>query len=159
MHRYQRMLGRLGSWSPFRWLLSKVLSPLDLRLRDSRFAPSKLGVDYPLGYLTTTGRTSGEPRTVPLLFCELPFDGDRVRYAVAATNFGTKHHPGWSYNLDAAPVATFEIEGANHTVTAARLDGPEADIARDRLRAIWPAYATYRDRTTRDIRIYTLTVT
>lgn len=148
---YQRTVRRISSWPAFRWLLSKFLTPLDLKLRNTRFAPSKLGVDFPLCYLTTTGRMSGEPRTVPLLYIAVA-NG----YGVAATNFGTEHHPAWSYNLDAEPHAIVEIDGVATPVLARRASGEDADAIWHRLRDIWPAYDTYRDITDREVRVYEL---
>ena len=40
--------------------------------------------------LTTKGRTSGEPRTAPLIYAE---DGDR--YVIVASQGGAPEHPGW----------------------------------------------------------------
>lgn len=153
MNIYERTVRRISSWPGFRWLLSKILTPLDLKLRNTRFAPSKLGVDVPLCYLTTTGRTSGEPRTVPLLYTTVA-DG----FGVAATNFGTKHHPGWSYNLDANPHAVIEVDGVSTPVVAHPATGDEAAAIWRQLQAVWPAYDTYRDIADREIRVYALSV-
>lgn len=142
---------RLATTGPFRWLLSKILSPLDVRMKNSRFAPSRLGVNVPLCYLTTTGRKSGESRMTPLLFIET----DRG-YAVAATNFGTAHHPGWSYNLDADPHATIEIDGTSTPVVADRMPAEKAEAIWEQLCQVWPAYETYRETTDRDVRVYEL---
>ena len=120
MNLYQRTLRRMATLDWVRRLLSKVLAPLDLKLRNTRFAPSKLGIGVPLCYLTTTGRKSGEPRVVPLLFVE-----HDAGYAVAATNFGPEHHPGWPYHLEADPGAPIEIDGAE-SAGSARLPA-EAD--------------------------------
>ena len=48
--------------------------------------------------LTTTGRTSGEPRTTPLIYAE---DGDR--YVIIASQGGAPEHPGWYRNLPRIP--------------------------------------------------------
>src|SRR5215467_7828527 len=48
--------------------------------------------------LTTTGRTSGEQRTVPLIYAQ---DGDR--YVIIASKGGAPEHPGWYKNLDKSP--------------------------------------------------------
>jgi len=148
---YERTMRRLSKTAPMRWLLSKILTPLDMWLRNSRFAPSRLGLTVPLCYLTAIGRMSGEPRTVPLLYVQT---GNG--FADAATNFGTEHHPGWAYNLDANPLATIEIDGAPTQVTAKQVSGPEADVIWARLHDIWPAYDTYREVTERDVRVYEL---
>ncbi len=152
MNVYQRFWRRAGGWAPVRWLLSKILTPLDVALRNTRFAPSKFGVDMPLCYLTTTGRHSGEPRVAPLLFADL---GNEV-IGVAATNFGTESHPGWSYNLDAQPEATVEIDGTSRKVVARRATDDEGAAVIEQLSHTWPAYDTYQEIAPRDIRIYVL---
>lgn len=49
-------------------------------------------------YLTTTGRKTGKPRRVPVLFLR---DGER--YWVMASNYGTERHPAWSGQLAGNP--------------------------------------------------------
>ncbi|MCZ7534331.1 MAG: nitroreductase family deazaflavin-dependent oxidoreductase [Acidimicrobiia bacterium] len=152
MNLYQRTLRRMATLDWVRRLLSKVLAPLDLKLRNTRFAPSKLGIGVPLCYLTTTGRKSGEPRVVPLLFVE-----HDAGYAVAATNFGTEHHPGWAYNLEADPAALIEIDGEESAVSARLLDEAEAASLWPKFGAVWPAYDTYQQIAPRDIKMFALT--
>lgn len=60
----------------------------------------------PLVLLTTTGRTSGEERTWPLL---APRDGDT--YLFAASNRGHDHHPAWYLNLETNPAVTVRDGG------------------------------------------------
>lgn len=155
---YQRSLMRLSRTTPGRLALSKILTPLDLRLKNSRFAPTRFGLDLPLCYLTTTGRTSGEPRTVPLLFLREPItDHAPDAYAVAATNFGTDHHPGWSYNLDATSSGTLEIGDEHFTVSSRLLSERESAHMWPKFETIWPAYGTYRQIAPRDVKVYLLT--
>jgi deazaflavin-dependent oxidoreductase (nitroreductase family) len=143
---------RLGRTTAMRWTLSKVLTPLDMALRNTRFAPSRFGLGAPLCFLTTSGRHSGKPRTVPLLY--VPFDGDAV--AVAATNYGQEDHPGWSYNLESEPRAQLEVEGVTNTVIARRANEHESARVWPRFDAIWPAYETYRNIAARDIKVFIL---
>ena len=51
-------------------------------------------VGAPVLLLTTTGRRSGEERTVPLLYLEV---GENL--VVVASNGGTARHPAWWSNL------------------------------------------------------------
>jgi deazaflavin-dependent oxidoreductase (nitroreductase family) len=149
---------RLSKTKAARLLLSKVLTPLDLRLKNSGFAPTRFRLDLPLCYLTTMGRTSGEPRIVPLLFIGQPTsEGEPGAFAVAATNFGTEHHPGWSYNLDATPSGVLEIGDKSFSVTSRLLSEQESAAMWPRFEAIWPAYGTYRQIAPRDIKVYLLT--
>ena len=133
--------------------MSKVLHPLDMRFKGTRFAPSTFGgTDVPLCFLTTTGRTSGQPRTVPLLY--VPVDDGAV--AVVATNFGRDHHPGWSANLTATPEATLEVDGVHRPVVARRAAEDEALSIWKRFDRIWPGYEKYREIAPRERRVFVL---
>lgn len=151
MNLYQSSMRRLSRTAWFRKLLSRVLTPLDMRLRNTRFAPSNFGVDFPLCYLTSSGRRSGKPRTVPLLYVRTD-DGP----AVVATNFGTEHHPGWSYNLDADPAAVLEIDEKSVDVMAHRLSRADSESLWPAFDQVWPGYEVYRTIAPRDIKMYVL---
>jgi len=152
MGTYQRTLTKLSKTAALRWTLSKLITPLDMRLKGSRFAPSTFGVDMPLCYLTTTGRHSGKPRTVPLLFV-VPSSGGR---AVAATNFGRESHPGWAYNLEADSSATLEIDGDVMSVHARKANDTELQQLWPLFDGVWPGYESYRDIAPRDIKAFVL---
>ena len=149
---YQRAMRRLSKTSGLRWVLSKILTPLDMKLKGSRFAPSTFGLDMPLCFLTTTGRKSGESRTIPLLFIET----DTGAPAIAATNFGHQTHPAWALNLEATPAAIFELDGESREVTARRASAEEAADLWPRFDGIWPAYEDYREISHRSIKVFIL---
>ena len=149
---YQRTLTKLSRTSALRWVLSKTITPLDLKLKGSRFAPSRFGLDVPLCYLTTTGRSSGEQRTVPLLFVVAPSGGR----AVAATNFGRESHPGWAFNLEAEPSATLEVEDEVMSVHARMASDEEAAELWPLFDGIWPGYESYRENAPRAIKMFIL---
>jgi len=96
--------------------------------------------------LTTTGRRSGQPRTVMVQFFP---DGDDL--VVVAANAGMPTHPGWYLNLTEAPRAKVEVEGRQFDVRAQDLSPAEATAFWPRVLAIAPDYAKYRQRTTRSI--------
>ncbi len=149
---YQRSLEKLATTGLARWTLARVLAPLDMRFKDSRLAPSRFGVDFPLCFLTTKGRSSGKPRTVPLFFVENPLG----RPTVAATNFGQEHHPSWALNLEADPHATVEIEGTSQDVVARNATSSETAELWPLFDGVWPGYETYRDIAPRDIKVFIL---
>jgi deazaflavin-dependent oxidoreductase (nitroreductase family) len=153
MNPYQRMMRRLARNPAMRWTMSKVMTPLDLKLRNTRFAPSRLGMHAPLCYLTTTGRSSGTPRTVPLLYVAV---GVVESYAVVATNWGTEHHPAWAGNLEADPAAMLEIDGVARPVTARGASEDEAATIWRQFDRIWPGYERYREIAPRDIKVFVL---
>lgn len=142
----------LSTTAWMRFLLSKILTPLDMQLKGTRFAPSTFGMDMPLCYLTTVGAQSGLERTVPLLFIE----ADSGATAVAATNFGTDRHPGWAYNLEANPRATIEIEGRTKQVVARAASDTEKAQLWPRFDGVWPGYEQYREIAPRDIKMFLL---
>ena len=76
--------------------------------------------------LTTTGRKSGQARTVGLTYYP---DGDDV--IVVASNGGSDHPPAWFLNLQAEPRVKLRL-GRQVVVATARIGAPE-----ERAR-LWP---------------------
>ena len=68
----------------------------------------------PLLLLTTTGRRSGRPWTVPLMY---QTDGDG--WVLVASNGGSDRHPSWWLNLRSNPDASIQIGRELHRVSAA----------------------------------------
>ena len=101
--------------------------------------------------LTTTGRRSGKPRTVPLLYV---LDGDA--FVVVGSQGGHDTHPAWYLNLRANSAATVQIGGRVIPVRAEEL--PEEDRARlwTSLVGAYGSYDEYRTRTDRKFPILTL---
>lgn len=152
MNPYERMMRRLSTTDWFRRVLSRVLTPLDMRLRHSRFAPSRFGMNAPLCFVTVPGKKSGEPRTVPLLYIET-----RDGYSVAGTNFGREDHPAWVHNFQAAGSGTIEIDGVTQVISIRRLDSRETADLWPSFDSVWPGYRKYREIARRDIRVFLLT--
>ncbi len=102
--------------------------------------------------LVHKGARSGNEYRTPLSFVEL---GDG--YGLAATNWGQKHHPGWSANLMAHPDVTIEHHGKTVPVRARRLDEAEKERLWPRFVDMWPAYGEYLKRSgERNIRLFVL---
>jgi deazaflavin-dependent oxidoreductase (nitroreductase family) len=101
--------------------------------------------------LTTTGRRSGQRRTVPLTYM---LDGDR--YVLVASNGGTDRHPAWWLNLSADPRAQVQVGGQAYEVTASTADGEERARLWPRLKAMNPFYGWYEQTTSRRIPIVIL---
>lgn len=152
MGMYQRTVTRLSTTRSLRWTLSKVASPLDMRFKGTRFAPSTFGVDLPLCFLTTTGRRTGKRRTVPLFFASTPVGSP----AIVATNFGQESHPGWALNLEADPLASLEIEGHSRLVAARQASTAESAALWPLFDGFWPGYSEYREIAPRDIKVFVL---
>ncbi len=105
----------------------------------------------PVCLLTTTGRRSGEPRTVALLYLE---DGADV--ILVASKGGMPHHPQWYLNLEANPDAELQIGSVKRTVQARRVPAEEKAVLWPRLVAMYRDFADYQAHTSRDIPVLRL---
>ncbi len=139
---------RFGSWLA-RTMAARV-DPWLYRVSKGRFTSTGVPT-VPQLVLTTTGRRSGQPRSVQLGYLD---EGDD--FVVVASNFGQEHHPAWSYNLTADPVATVEVDGDRIDVTATEVTGADKDAVWPRLDEVVPQFRVYRTRTDREIHIYRL---
>ena len=82
--------------------------------------------------LTTTGRTSGQERSVILGYLEDSADGNVL--VTLAMNGWIEGHPAWWLNLQAQPEAVVQLDGEEpRQVRARAAEGAE----RDRLWALW----------------------
>ncbi|HXS46496.1 MAG TPA: nitroreductase/quinone reductase family protein [Solirubrobacterales bacterium] len=95
----------------------------------------------PMLLLTTVGRRSGLPRTVPVIFVR---DGES--YVISSENFGQRRPAAWPLNLDANPRAVVQVGSTVMNCTARRLGEREANRYWERLVDAWPAHDTYRQR-------------
>lgn len=102
--------------------------------------------------LTTTGRRSGRPRTVPLIYGE---DGEG--YVVVASKGGAPDHPHWYRNLEADP--NVEIQVGDHVMdaTAGTATGERRQRLWRMMVEIWPDYDGYAEKTGREIPVVVLT--
>ena len=101
--------------------------------------------------LTTTGRRSGEPRTVALTYVP---DGDD--YVVVASNGGADRHPAWWLNLERTPRATVQVGRTVVPVVAHAADPHERARLWPKLTAANPFYARYEQLTERPIPVVVL---
>jgi len=101
--------------------------------------------------LTTRGRLTGQPHTVPLLYLR---DGDR--FLVIASYGGRDRHPEWYLNLLADPSVTARVADRKVVLTARTASSAERDEWWPRVVASYGDYAVYQTRTDREIPIVTL---
>jgi deazaflavin-dependent oxidoreductase (nitroreductase family) len=151
---YYRLGSRLGHTRLFRAIAPRVLTPLD-RFLYPRTRGRLISVGAPVVpvlMLTTTGRRSGDPHEVPLLYLTRG-DGEVL---VVASNWGRKRHPGWSANLIADPAAVVQRGDDRFPVTARLLDAAEKAKVWPAVCELWPAYATYERVSGRDVRVFAL---
>ena len=101
--------------------------------------------------LTTTGRRSGQPRTLPLACFP---DGDD--WIVVASNGGQDHPPAWWLNLQARPDALVQLGRERRAVRAQLATGAERERLWPELKRRNPAYARYERKTSREIPVVIL---
>ncbi len=105
----------------------------------------------PVCLITTTGRKSGQKRTVALIYLE---DGDRV--VLVASKGGMEHHPQWYLNMETNPDVEVEIGTTITPMRARRASDAEKAEYWPRLLEIYPDYADYQARTKRNIPVMIL---
>ena len=105
----------------------------------------------PLLLLTTTGARSGKPYTTPVMY--LP-DGDRL--AVFASKGGAPTHPDWYHNLVAHPTVTLEVGTDTFEAHASVATGEERDKLFARQAELYPQFAEYQKKTSRQIPVVVL---
>ena len=117
-----------------------------VRISGGRIGWKALGM--PVLELTTTGRKSGEPRTVMLTS---PLQ-DGGAFVVVGSKGGDDDHPAWFLNLRANPAVEVSVGGAPRRPMHARIA-----TAEERAR-LWPKvtadhqnYAGYQTKTAREI--------
>jgi deazaflavin-dependent oxidoreductase (nitroreductase family) len=107
--------------------------------------------NLPVVLLTTTGRKTGKPRTVPL--CSLR-DGDDV--VVIASYGGLDQPPAWWLNLEADPQAEVQDGRTLRRVVARTASPDERARLWAEVTARAPGYLEYERRTTREIPVVIL---
>lgn len=115
---------------------------------EGRFA-GKTSAGGPILMLTTTGRRTGEKRSVALGY----LDEDDSFYVVAS-NGGKHNEPGWSYNLKADPNAEIKYRGGKVQAEVELLEGKDREEAWKRYIAAYPDYAQAQHWAGREFPLY-----
>jgi len=105
----------------------------------------------PVLLLTTTGRKSGRPHTVPISYF---MDGE-TRFIVAS-NGGADRNPAWYLNLTAHPQVEMQAKGERSSATATPATPDERARLWAQAIAAAPNYARYQHNTQREIPIILL---
>jgi deazaflavin-dependent oxidoreductase (nitroreductase family) len=149
------LFSRLSRTRTFVRLGRRVFHRVDgvvFRLSGGRAIASDLVM--PVAMLTTTGRRSRQPRTVPV--AAIPDGGD---WLVVGSNFGQAQHPAWVRNIEADPRAIVQRRGRRTPVEAIELDERQRHEVWPLLTSYWPPFDDYVDRAGavgRDIRVFRL---
>jgi deazaflavin-dependent oxidoreductase (nitroreductase family) len=107
--------------------------------------------DAPILLLTTTGRRSGRPRTIPIIFGR-----DGGDYLLVASRGGAPKHPHWYLNLQERPEAEIQVRSEIVPVTARTAAEDEKPRLWTIMTGIWPNYDVYQARTERIIPVVVL---
>jgi proline iminopeptidase len=101
--------------------------------------------------LTTSGRKSGEPRVLPLIYGEAGGS-----YVVIASKGGAATHPAWYLNLCAQPEVKVQVATKKLRAVARIAEGAERASLWKQLAKIYPPYDDYQARTEREIPVVVL---
>ena len=120
------------------FIIGRVVSPGQRWLYRASGGRISLTGRAPALLLTTTGRKTGQPRTVPLFFIR---DGQRIVVCNVTPPF-ERTNP-WTLNLRANTRATVQIRGDIIQCQAREATGSEIDRYWGELIRIWPAYQLF----------------
>ena len=146
------LIERMAVSDWFRKIGPKTVPRMDTfvhKISGGRFTMS--GLYTPVIILTTTGRKSGEPRTIPIATFR---HGDA--FVIVGSNFGRPNHPAWSYNLLANPRATVEYKGVTQQVSARLATAEEREVLWPRITSQLQNFERYPERSGRELRIFIL---
>jgi deazaflavin-dependent oxidoreductase (nitroreductase family) len=101
--------------------------------------------------LTTTGRKSGESRTMPLIYAR---SGDAL--VIVASRGGTDGHPSWYLNLEAEPEVEVQVLGDRFKARARTASAAEKPPLWELMVGEWSHYEDYQRRTEREIPVVLL---
>ncbi len=136
----RRNLPTRAMWRIHRWLYARSGGRVGTRFGKQRFV-----------LLTTTGRKSGQPRSVALTCLK-----EDDTYYVVGSYAGEDRDPSWWLNLQADPRAIVRVGRETVAVRARELTGAERERMYQRFVEIDDAYAVYRTRTSRQIPVIAL---
>ena len=132
-----------------------VGSPVDIGLlgeahvrayRETNGATGYIWNGAPILLLTTKGRSSGQARTIPIIFTAY---GDS--YVIMGSRGGSPTHPKWYLNILADPHVEIQIKADKFAAVARTAGSPERELIWKEALKTWPRYDEYQSRTTRQI--------
>src|SRR4051812_2799670 len=105
----------------------------------------------PVVIVTSVGAQTGKLRKTALMRVE--HDGE---YALVASLGGAPKHPVWYYNLKKNPHVELQDGPTKRDYHAREVTGAEKAIWWQRAVEVWPDYAKYQTKTTREIPVFVL---
>ena len=107
--------------------------------------------EWPIVVVTSRGAKSGKLRKNPVMRVE--HDGV---YAAIASYGGSPQHPEWYHNFVAHPEVELQDGAEKHVYTVRILEGDERADWWQHAVATWPTYASYQEKTDREIPLFLL---
>ncbi|MFF1379993.1 nitroreductase family deazaflavin-dependent oxidoreductase [Streptomyces sp. NPDC058308] len=105
----------------------------------------------PVVVLTSVGAKSGKLRKNPLMRVE-----HAGEYAVVASKGGDPANPSWYHNLISQPHVELQDGTVKRDYRARVASGEERELWWERAVAVWPDYAEYQKKTSREIPLFVL---
>lgn len=105
----------------------------------------------PVIVLTTVGAKSGLLRKTALMRVE-----HGGAYAVVGSRGGAPEDPAWCRNIRTHPRVELQDGAERHDYVAREVSGAERDEWWARACEVWPDYAGYQEKTTRQIPVFVL---
>lgn len=140
--------GRKSTSNPVVRLVNRFMVRKARRSESAKLGPMRILA------LTTVGAKSGERREVPVAW----FPGGDGSWLVVASANGAARNPAWYHNIAAHPGdVTIEIGDRKIDVTAEQLHGQERADALASIIGSAPNFASYNDKTDREIPVIRLT--
>ena len=101
--------------------------------------------------LTTTGRKSGEPRMLPLLYRKVD-----AGFVIIASKAGAPTHPAWYLNLLDNPDCEIRVGRDHYNVKARTAEGNERTELWKKMTELYAPYDDYQTATDRQIPVVVL---
>lgn len=89
--------------------------------------------------LTSTGRKSGEPRMLPLIYKKVDNN-----YVIIASKGGFPTHPSWFLNLEAHPACHLHVGAEQFDATMRVAEGAEREDLWSQMAEVYPPYNDYQ---------------
>jgi deazaflavin-dependent oxidoreductase (nitroreductase family) len=122
------------------WAIKHVVAPLQLSLHRHTGGRLSLTGPAPILLLTTVGRRTDKPRTVPVFYLR---EGDR--YVVCNVRPPHERTNPWVLNVLADPRVRLSLRGETLDGRARRADQSEVDRLWPRFVQLWPPYRAFRN--------------
>jgi deazaflavin-dependent oxidoreductase (nitroreductase family) len=139
-----------GTYVPSKaeWVRNQVA---EYEASDGERANTLPDTSFPIVVITSVGAKSGNLRKNPVMRVER--DG---AYLAVASKGGAPENPEWYYNFVAHPEVELQDGAEKHVYTARILEGEERADWWEHAVATWSTYASYQEKTDREIPLFLL---